>query len=238
MSGVYVLLDEVKDAPLGAQVTPLWLAEVAEAVTTQLARDVVPAWGLGNPSLVVVGDPAAIPAGAYAFAIVDDLPEAPGAIAYHAVDGKGVPVAFLALNTCKTLDDVSSAISHEVLETFGDPGANRWADGGDGFEYALELCDAVESNLYDITTCSGLAVAVSNFVLPTFFAPGAAGPWDFAGCTTAPFTTASGGYQICRNQGTGETQITGRLPDRQRLALYVGTGRPARRTGRVISGGA
>lgn len=231
MGGVYILLNEAKEAPLADQVTPAWLAAVAEAVTTQLARDFGPAWGTGGVSGVTVGDPAAIPAGAYAFAIVDDLPEAPGAIAYHTVDGKGVPVAYLALRTCQTLADVSSAISHEVLETAGDPGANRWADGGDGYEYALELCDAVESNLYTITTSNGAEVSVSDFLLPPFFG-GQNGCLDFMGAVQAPFSTTVGGYQIRRNAGTGETDIQGKLPDRQRLHLFVGIGRPSRRTGR------
>lgn len=231
MHGTYVLISETKDAPLTGAVSSGWLAEVAEAITIQLSRDFAPVWGVGGVSRIVAGGP--IPPDGYVFAIVDDLPEAPGAIAYHSVDGKGVPVAYLALNTCQTLADVSSAISHEVLETAGDPGANRWADGGDGYEYALELCDAVESNLYTITTTNGVEVSVSDFLLPPFFG-GQNGCLDFMGVCPAPFATASGGYQIRRKAGTGETDITGKLPDRQRLHLFVGIGRPSRRTGRVV----
>lgn len=225
----YVILNESSSAPLALVISPLWLAAVAEACTTQLAHDVTPAWGAGTLKTVTVGDPAAIPPGAFVFVLKDDLPEAPGAIAYHATDGSGVPVAFLALNTCQTLDDVSAAISHEVVETWGDPGANRWADGGDGFEYALELCDAVEGNLYEITTSSGINVTVSDFVLPAFFDPGSAWPWDFAEATSGPFRTASGGYQIRRTSGTTETQVTGSMPARQLLHLAQGAGRPHRR---------
>lgn len=69
---------------------------------------------------------------------------AQGAIAYHAVTN-GVPDIEMALDLVKELttgtECLSSALSHEVLETALDPGANRWATRGDGQTAdALEAC--------------------------------------------------------------------------------------------------
>jgi len=102
------------------------------------------------------------------------------------------------------------AISHELCETAGDAGCNLWADGSDGSEYAHELCDAVEAQSYTLDD-----VALSNFVLPSFFVAGSAGPYDFMSAAALPgavgpakpLATASGGYQIVRLAGTGEHQV-------------------------------
>jgi hypothetical protein len=225
----FVLVDESTSASaLKSQVTPDWLASVAAATTVQLDRDVSPNWG-GEYS-VRVGVAGSIAAGEIVFALVDVLPAAPGAIAYHDVDGNARPVAFLALSTCSTLDDVSIAISHEVCETAGDPGCNLWADDGSGAEWARELCDAVESSSYDIQ-----GVRVSDFVLPSFFEANARGPYSYVESTTgsaiipAPFRTASGGYQITRTDSGQETQVNGRVRPHRADKLSHWSSRAARR---------
>lgn len=173
----------------------------------QLNRDVSPAWG-GEYS-VRVGSASDVAPGEIVFALLDALPNAPGAIAYHDVNGQAVPVAFLGLTTCTTLDDVSIAVSHELCETAGDAGCNLWADAG-ASEFARELCDAVESTSYEIES-----VRVSDFVLPAFFVPNAPAPYSYtesiggSRIAPAPFQTGSGGYQITRTDGGTETQVNG-----------------------------
>lgn len=210
----FVLIDQATSAsPLSTQVTPDWLARVAGAITLQLNRDVAPYWPEATGAVVRTGSgPSDLNAGEIAFGIVDTLPAAPGAIAYHDVTGLAVPYALLALSTCNTLDDVSVAISHECCETAGDADCNLWADAGTGFEYARELCDAVESNIYLIND-----VSVSDFLLPAFFAMTAPAPFNWlatqpnngASAPGGPFLTGSGGYQIQRQSGGGETQVFG-----------------------------
>jgi hypothetical protein len=193
-------------SPLVSSVTPEWLASVAAACQLQLARDVAPVWG---PAVggVRVGTPQP---GEMVFEIVDALPQAPGAEAYHDwVDAAAV--AYLALSTCSSLNDVSTGISHELCETLGDLACNRFADAGDGFEYALELCDAVQEQSYEID-----GVAVSDWLLPAFFASSIQGPYSFVQSQggagpSAPFATTPGGYQLQRSSGGGETQVTGDL---------------------------
>jgi hypothetical protein len=158
------------------------------------------------------------------FAILATLQDAPGAIAFHAVNNSGIPTAYDAITLSDTLTGpggFSVAISHELCETAGDPGANRWADDGKKTEHALELCDAVEAFSYPISI-GGTQVYVSNFLLPAFFVPNALGPYDWMtanGLTpvTAPSgplatAVASGGdYQIVRTVNeNGSKQVTSR----------------------------
>jgi hypothetical protein len=105
------------------------------------------------------------------------------------------------------------AISHELCEIAGDPGCNRWADRGDGTEVAVEECDPVESQSYDVGAAADpphtSGVHVSNFVLRAFWQPDAQGPYDFmtsrglAGAIAPPgpmqtAPAAGGNYQIVR----------------------------------------
>jgi len=171
------------------------------------------------------------------FALVDALPGEPGAIAYHDVNGVAVPVAFLALSTCDTLDDVSTAISHEMCETQGDVACNIWCDDESGAEWARELCDAVESNSYGVDLGDGQPpIMVSDFLLPAFFEPNATGPMSFLaaggaspatvqGTPSMPFQTATGGYQIKRDSGGNETQVTAVTSEGSRRGMLAKAGK-------------
>jgi hypothetical protein len=212
MSLSVVLVMEATSSPLVPQVTPAWLARCAVACSTQLIRDVSPVYGGGPYAVRVALDAKDTRTGEVVFAIVDALPQSPGAIAYHDVAGNALPVAFLALSTCSSLDDVSTAASHELCETAGDPDCNTWNDDGAGHEFCRELCDAVESVSYPVDIGDGgPPVLVSDWLLPAFFAASAPGPYSFRGTAQGPFLTAPGGYQIQRTSGGGETQVTGMI---------------------------
>lgn len=230
---LFVLVnDGTAASPLTSQVTPEWLAQCAGACAVQLNRDVAAEWG-GSYS-VRVGEPgAAVAHGEIVFSLVDSLPDAPGAIAYHDVDGNDVPVAFLALQTCSTLDDVSTGISHELCETAGDPTCNTWSDNGAGSEFAQELCDAVEAFGYEIE-----GVLVSDFVLRAFFGPTAPGPYHFMASTGSadlprPYATAANGYQITRTSGGQETQVSGDVRPLRAAKVKHWSSRVARRGART-----
>jgi hypothetical protein len=215
---------QATSSPLAAQVNVDWLGRCAAACATQLRRDVAPLWGTAIDGVRVSNGGTDLQPGEMVFSIVDELPDAPGAIAYHDVQGNAVPVAYLALSTCNTLDDVSTAISHELCEADGDEDCNVWCDDGQGHEFARELCDAVESNSYPID--------LGDSQPPSFFEAGASGPFNF--CATigndnqarpsAPFATASGGYQIERDSGGNEQQVQGAT-----IVHLFGTPRAARR---------
>ena len=220
MKMLFVLVNGgTSSSALTAQVSPAWLTSVAEACTIQLNRDISASYG-GNYSVRAGSGPTDVAAGETVFTLVDSLPQAPGAIAFHDVDGSALPFATLALSTCSTLNDVSTAISHELCETAVDVACNAWRDDGNGHEYAQEACDACQEASYDIN-----GVLVSDFLLPAFFAPNAKGPYSFVQSTggsgpSAPFSTTSGGYQIQRQSGGGETQVTGDLGRRAERAKH------------------
>ena len=226
----FVLIDEsTTGAILHPQVGPA-LPAMAAALAVYANRDVASHWG--GAHLVRVGDGTLLP-GEVACAIVDVLPNAPGAIAYHAVDGSAVPVIFLALESCDGIlsgaNAVSTALAHEIAETIGDAAINLWADDGAGWEYARESCDAVESWMYAIG-----GVTVSDFVLPSFFAPNSSGPWNYLATTGGPgvygpFATAPGGYQIRRTSGGGEVQVNGAIQASRLARKRHATSRTSRR---------
>lgn len=216
-----VLIMQATTSPLASQLTPAWLARCAQAATLQLSRDAAKYWGTAVDGCRVGSGPTDVQPGELAFTIVDEESDAPGAVAFHDVQGNAVPFAVLILSTCNTLDDASTAITHELLEANGDLDCNDWCDDGQGHEWARETCDAVESNSYPIDLADGQPpVAVSDFVLPSFFAQGGQAPFNF--CATlspatgdspsTPFATASGGYQIERDSGGNEQQVQGDRP--------------------------
>jgi len=215
----FVLINEstVTDAAHGGPLNPATLAQIAGALGDYLNKYVAAYWGGAGTYAVRAGSGAKdIHAGEIVCAILDNLPNAPGAVAYHDVTGKEVPVVFLARNECTSVmtgaDSVSSALSHELAETAGDPACNLWARDSK-YEWAHELCDAVQEWGFALD-----GVAVSDFVLPAFFAPGSAGPWNYLGtrpgssqALKAALATAPGGYQIRSNAGGKEVQIEGEI---------------------------
>lgn len=222
----FVLILEAKTNTLG--VTSSHLLQIASAVTVQLNRDVSPHWG--GTHLLRVSDASEIMPGEVPIAILDELPDAPGAVAYHDVQGNGVAAVFASLAMCNSIlsgsDSLSVAISHECVESIGNPAVNLWVDDSLGNEWCHELCDAVEASTYPIS-----GVDVSDFVLPAFWDRGVAGPYSHLGVPSVPFGTASGGYQIIRTSGTNEHQTE--LESHEPKALYHGpSGRPWHETHR------
>jgi len=201
------------DPTFGGPLTLPLLTQMAASLEIQLNRDLAPYWG--GAYRVTTGPEGQAAPGAIVCAILDALLQEPGAVAFHDVDGNALPVVFVARSMCNGIITgsvaLSSALSHEMCETAGDPACNLWADDGVGNEWARELCDAVESNSYDID-----GVAVSDFLLPGFFAANAMAPLSFMGSLAltgntppAPFGVALGGYQIKRASGGGTSQVTG-----------------------------
>lgn len=153
-----------------------------------------------------------------------DSPDVADALGYHDVGPDGKPYARVFLDpifdhagswTFGALS-VSAVISHEVCELVGDPGANRWANSADGQMWALELCDAVESDWYRASN----GVSVSNFLLPAYFNPFGTAPFDEMRNLTKPFEVGRGGYAITMESGT-IAQVFGEDYDDTRLVSKV-----------------
>lgn len=142
----------------------------------------------------------------------DNIPEAPGALAFHAVTN-GVPDIELGVGLFQALtsgsESVSVGFTHELLEMLGDLGANGWKDNGLGKLDAEEECDWVQNTCFTASN----SVDVTNFLLPVFFIPGADGPWDHMGAMKNR-QDVSNGYGIQASSPTSSSQVGGLLARR------------------------
>ena len=218
------------------------LDTIVEALTLQLARDVLPAWwSLPFPISVVRGldqvGPAAFPL------VVLDTPDQAGALGYHSETPDGRPYGRVFVSP--TLDAggtilsgpnaVSVTLSHEVIELVGDLSCNLWAERADGSQVARELADPVEGDAYDIALDGGRTVSVSNFVLPAWFSPRSPQgvPTDYLGKLFEPFAMTPGGYMIVRSTSGEVGQVFGSLDAHAAFTAKLGTKiHPAGRTAR------
>ena len=217
-----VLLDQSAGAKTsdGETLNPAILALAAQAMTVYLNRDVAPYWG-GQHNVRAGSSPTDVQPNEVPSITTPTLADAPGAIAYHTVDGYGIPAIYDGLTLSDTLFGPSGwsvAQTHEFAETIGDPGTNTLRSDGKGRLYAQELCDPLEVQSYPITikadgtvadapnTTPGLAadgsftLYVANFVLDGYFTPNHAGPYDFLtaqgksqGAPAAPFQLVPAG---------------------------------------------
>lgn len=149
--------------------------------------------------------------------LVDDLPEAPGALGYHDIDSDGRPFSRIGVdpslqNGSTWLEgpySVVSVIGHEAIETVGNPLINRWTDIDQSTETADEFCDAVEDTGY-----RHAGADLTNFLLPAWFNPFGTPPFDYCRLLTAPFSMTAGGYMIVRSGGTEAQQSAGTVQAR------------------------
>lgn len=180
-----VLIDETT----GSVVPPGQLQQIATAVQQQVDNDFAPVWGVrADISAPAAGD--AIPT-AWPLNVVDPGSLNPEESGTH-LDDQGQPYAQVINGP-----DLSSVISHEVLEMLADPWGNRFVPGPDidtGYPdrrvfYLVEVCDPCEKSKYPID-----GVQVSDFVRPSFYDPNGVAPFDFRGTLAGPLKVPQGGY--------------------------------------------
>jgi hypothetical protein len=217
----WVLIDSTKGATTqdGSRLSPAVLAHIAKAVQAQVNQEFAAEWG-AQATLRVGASLDDIQPGEWAYDFLASLPDAPGASAYHDINNKSVPFALCAVTTCGSLfgpTGVSVDASHEILETAGDEGANQFANDNHGLLHALEMCDAVEVQTYGKTSTDGTVVQVSNWLLRSWFIPGAAGPYEYMTSANLPGAVSphaalqtapghGGNYQIVSKWG-GDKQV-------------------------------
>lgn len=186
---------------------------LVEAVAYQ-AIEFAKAWGIDAVACEFYGSPANLArldaADLWICEYVDKL-DVDGALAYHSVDALGRPYL-----RCLPPSDKFDAtdLSHEVLETMGDPTADRWVKMPDGTELAVEVCDPVQGDSYMVTTTvlgEDRQIKLSNYVLPAFFDPSMKGPWDRIGTLSAAFGMSRGGYEAVISPDGNEHDIYARL---------------------------
>jgi hypothetical protein len=207
----WVLIDDTDGAPAadGSRLSASVLSHIAEAITSQMNQEFAAEWG-AQAAIRVGANAKDINPGEWAYGFLPSLPDAPGASAYHDINGNGVPFSLCAVTTCGSLygpNGVSVDASHEILETAGDEGANLFANDNKGLLHAVEMCDAVELQTYGKTSKDGTVVQVSNWLLRAWFIPGAAGPHDYMTSAKLPGAVAPPGPLQTAHGNGGNYQI-------------------------------
>lgn len=159
------------------------LQQYATALQRQVNEDLAPAWDV-RADISVLGAEDDVPGGTWPLSIVSSLingnPEEEGV---H-LDDNGQPYAQVVNN-----NDLTTTLSHELLEMLVDPwgtrlklaaNLDRYADNPE-VSYLVEVCDPCEVFNYPIN-----GVQVSDFILPSFFGSDAAVKVDFLGQLRAP----------------------------------------------------
>jgi hypothetical protein len=129
-----------------------------------------------------------------------DTADQAGVLGYHDLTKDGRPVSKIFVKT--TLEDkqlVSFTACHERFEMAIDPLANLWAEAADGTEYAYEMSDPVEEDIFLVD-----GIEMSNFVHPSWFEPfdhPAHTKFDHLGLLKKPFSMTKGGYMIVKKKG-------------------------------------
>ncbi len=151
------------------------LEAVLPALQKQVSNDFKAYWDL-DCTLTFLSKDKPLTAGWWQI-VVSDRPTQAGALGYHEMSALGTPLGkvFAGLDI-ETGSSWSVTLSHELLEMLADPWINWCAMGSDSRIYALEVCDAVESDRlgYKIDD-----VLVSDFITPAWFEPTEADRLDF-----------------------------------------------------------
>ena len=202
--------------PLGIAFTTLF-----RTMQKYVDQHVAPVWGK-RADLVRSGGYLK---GAWALVLLDS-PDDPFAQAHHDLTPDGLPQAKLFVRpTLASGEDVSVALSHELVELLVDPALNLIALGPDPrVMYAVECADPVEGQRFGVD-----GVPVSNFVYPSYFEPfHAAGavPFDHLHKVPSPFHITASGHQAIRAAG-GWTQ---RFGSADRAQLFAADDRSGQRT--------
>lgn len=202
----FAIVNESTDS----QLTHELLLRGAVALQKQSELHFAPLWKQ-SPSTVIVANSEDIQtADVHVTRIVDSIPEAPGALAYHTVDEEGRPLLVIGWDAIKSQGgDIWaafwSAISHEICEERGNPYVNLNVDMPDNtHDTALEACDWTQGDLYDLD-----GHKMSNFVTPEFFntAATAGTSLDFMGVCKTPLTVRPQGYCVLRDKHTGKSRV-------------------------------
>lgn len=193
----------------------------AAALAKQVAYHYAPHWG--NSANVVAAPASGV--GQWRLEL-RKVPTVDGALGYHDRQSDGTPILYVFPELCKQSNVAwTSCASHEILEALADPLLRKCAQAPDGKIWSLEVCDACESESYDVD-----GVAVSDFCLPAFFEPeqGVVEQYDYMKKITTPFQILPGGYGQTWDPSTGWNQVGAMRAYRAELML-LGLGRGARR---------
>ncbi len=114
------------------------------------------------------------------------------ALGYHGTQPNGLPYSFIAAaDDIRYGYSVTVTATHEISEMLCDPQLNRLVTIGDR-RYIVEVADMVEADELGFLVGN---VLCSDFVLPAYYDPNSAGPWDYQEALSGPVPALTrGGY--------------------------------------------
>jgi len=137
-----------------------------------------------------------------------DTSDQQGALAYHDLTTKGLPLSKVFVKTIQQDNaSVSVGATHELCEMAVDPWLNSAYQDPRGTFWAGEVCDPVEDDQYGYKIGD---ILVTDFVTPNWFAhQHSQAKIDFQGHAHAAFSVLTGGYAQYFDPHRGWVQITG-----------------------------
>lgn len=221
------------------EITDFDAQTMARACAYQMQMHVAPAWDRNPASVIFYADEKSVPPGTHVIGLFDDSDQ-PGALGWHTEDaGEAIygrvfcrPVLQNGGDALTKELSVASVLSHEVIEMFGDPNVNLWADDERGRSHAVELCDPVEANSYAVAVDT-TQVTVSNFVFPAWFDVRAKSTdqFDWLKKVRRPFTLTHGGYEVYRAEGQEQQRFGEEYPEWRKATKNHALARTAKRLG-------
>lgn len=208
-------------------------AALARQVNEHFARPAPHGWGLGCRGIRVEATGAAALHDEWVILLSDSTDE--DALGYHDQEIGGKPF-LVVLPLLDAQDGVAwpTTVSHEILEALADPNCSLSSVGSDGRIRALEVCDAVEADSYEID-----GVPVSDFILPAWLEPvEGAIHFDYMGRCKAPGEIRPDGYCSFYEKGEWTDYGPDGKPARKRSARQargtLSVSRVARRNARGL----
>jgi hypothetical protein len=195
---------------------------VLPALQHQVTADFRAYWDI-DATLIFMDKTAGMVAGWWQIVILDDADQA-DALGYHELSSVGTPLGKIFARLDKQSGSSwTVTLSHELLEMLGDPDIDTVKQAADGKFYALEVCDAVESDDlgYKIE-----GVLVSDFVTPKWFNDEVGNDrYSFKQRIKKPLELAPGGYISVYDGANGWKQLTAEplLSGRRALAEHAQT---------------
>lgn len=207
-------------------ISPAEITRAAAALQCQVLEHFFPAWGVSAP---VRAAASSGPPGSDDWVLeLRRTPTLEGALGVHQVTQSGKPLMFdFPLLDAQDSVPWTVTASHEILETLADPWLRRGVQDDNGTWWAVEVCDAVESDSYDID-----GVRVSNFCLPAWGEPPAAKDgvrYDYLGLCRQPWEVRTGGYAQRYDPVARTWQQVGQMRPARKALHALRMGRVARR---------
>jgi len=167
--------------------------KIASSVQAQIISDWTPIWGRTG-TITAYAQESDVPVHVWKVIVEDDIGN-PNALGYH-TDELNQPIAYVA-SQGGDINQVCKTVSHEVLETIGDPFGNRLIpalsphDNKTPVRILCEVCDPSEDRDYQKH-----GLTVSDFYTPEFFDDHLlhGQKYSFLGAIPGPRQILAGGY--------------------------------------------